>query len=46
VRELRELQELQELRDPCFGAGPKLNLVTNTRVESDSMGEIEVPADR
>jgi fumarate hydratase class II len=28
------------------GAGPKLALVTNTRTESDSMGEIEVPAAR
>jgi fumarate hydratase, class II len=27
-------------------AGPKLAPVTNTRIESDSMGEIEVPADR
>ncbi len=28
------------------GAGPKLAPVTSTRIESDSMGEIEVPADR
>ena len=28
------------------GAGPKLAPVTTTRIESDSMGEIEVPADR
>jgi fumarate hydratase class II len=28
------------------GAGPKLATVTKTRIESDSMGEIEVPADR
>ena len=27
-------------------SGPKLAAVTNTRMESDSMGEIEVPADR
>ena len=28
------------------GAGPKLAPMTDTRMESDSMGEIEVPADR
>ena len=30
----------------CGRGGPKLPLVANTRVESDSMGEIEVPSDR
>ena len=34
------------LAGTCRGAGPKLTTVTDTRIESDSMGEIEVPADR
>ena len=33
-------------RGSVGGAGPKLAPVTDTRIESDSMGEIEVPADR
>jgi fumarate hydratase class II len=39
-------QRRRDLREPASGTGPKLTLVTKTRVESDSMGEIEVPADR
>ena len=33
-------------RDSGSGAGPKLAGVTSTRIESDSMGDVEVPADR